>query len=35
VWPGRVLSEDAVVLDALDAGCTSAGYGFIVNDFVL
>lgn len=32
---GSVLAEDAVVLNALDAGVAGAGDGFIVNDFVL
>jgi hypothetical protein len=30
-----MLAEDAVVLDAFDAGGAGSGYGFVVNDAVL
>ena len=33
--PLRVFAEDAVVLDAFDAGGTGAGDGLVVDDFVL
>jgi hypothetical protein len=32
---GSVLAKDAVVLDAFDAGGAGAGYGFLVDHFVL
>jgi hypothetical protein len=35
VGSGGVFAEDAVVLDAFDAGGAGAGYGFFVDDFVL
>jgi len=35
IGAGGVFAEDAVVLDAEDAGCAGAGYCFFMDDFIL